>query len=144
MNFKSAFALIAVCAALGACSSSGPTYKETDAKMAAIKPGQGRIFFYRPSGLVSGALSPDVKLNGTIVGESKQGGFFYVDVLAGKHEVSTGTDATSNLSFNLERGEIKYVRTKVSVGITGGRVVPELVSGDMAQPELASTTYTGR
>jgi len=144
MNFKSIFALIAVAAALTGCAASGPSHKEMEAKMPVLKADQGRVFFYRPASFVGGGLSPDIKLDGVVVGESKQGGFFYVDTAAGKHEASTTTEATNNLSFVLDKGEIKYVRTKVSMGIMVGRVIPELVGAEEAKKEIAETAYTGK
>jgi hypothetical protein len=43
----------------------------------------------------------------------------------------------------VDKGETKYVRTKVSMGVLVGHVVPELVSADEAQKELATLSYTG-
>ncbi len=144
MKFTSVFAMVAVAASLVGCAASGPSQKEMEAKMPALKADQGRVYFYRNASFVGGGLAPDIKLDGAVVGESKQGGFFYVDTASGKHEASTSTEAENKLSFVLENGEIKYVRTKVAVGILVGRVVPELVGADEAKKEIAETAYTGK
>jgi hypothetical protein len=43
----------------------------------------------------------------------------------------------------LDQGEVKYARTKVSMGLMVGRVAPELVSADEARTELAKLRYSG-
>jgi hypothetical protein len=61
----------------------------------------------------------------------------------GSHEAVTGTEAANKVSFALDKGAVKYVRTKVSMGLMVGHVAPELVGADEAQQELATLSYTG-
>lgn len=64
-------------------------------------------------------------------------------VRAGSHEAATSTEVSNKLSFVIDQGEVKYVRTKVSMGVMVGHVVPELVGADEAQKEIASLSYNG-
>lgn len=47
------------------------------------------------------------------------------------------------LSFALDSGETKYVRSSPSIGLMVGRVVLELETPEKATEELASLSYTG-
>lgn len=60
-----------------------------------------------------------------------------------RHEAQTSTEATNKLSFVLESGEIKYVRTSVGLGLMVGRVVPELVGAEETRKEIADLNYSG-
>jgi hypothetical protein len=82
-------------------------------------------------------------LDGVVVGDSKPDSFFYVDSAPGKHEVSTSTEAENKLTFVLEKGEVKYVKTSVSMGLCVGRVVPTLVNNAEAMAELPDLGYVG-
>lgn len=139
----SAFAVIAFAAALTGCAASGPKHKDIASTIPALKADQGRVYFYRNASMVGGALSPSINLDGKAVGESKQGGFFYVDTGTGSHEAMTSTEVSNKVSFVLDKGEVKYVRTKVAMGIMVGHVVPELVSAEEAKKELSDLSYTG-
>ncbi len=138
-----ASALIASAILLTGCAASGPTHQSMEASIPALKADMGRVYFYRPNSMVGAAVQPAIKLDGAVVGESKPGGFFYVDTTTGSHEAATSTEATNKVSFVLDKGEVKYVRTKVSMGLMVGHVVPELVSADDAKKELGALSYTG-
>lgn len=105
---------------------------------------QGRVYFYRVDAFTGGGMSATIRLDGAAVGDSVSGGYFFVDADAGSHQASASTKAvTKRLDFNLERGETKYVRTKAQFDGKIGRVVPELVSADVARKELPSLDFTG-
>lgn len=140
----SALALIALVATLTGCAASGPTHKSMESSIPALTADQGRVYFYRPSSMVGAAVQPNITLDGAVVGESKPGGFFYVDAKPGSHEAAASTEAENKLTFVLDKGETKYVRTKVNMGFMVGRVVPELVGADEAKKEIAETSYTGQ
>lgn len=139
----SVFAVV-VAAALTGCAASGPTHTQMSSSIPALNADAGRVFFYRNASMLGAGIQPDIKLDGAVVGESKPGGFFYVDTAAGSHEALTSTEATNKLSFVLDKGEVKYVRTSVSMGLLVGRVVPELVSANEAKKELGELSYTGK
>lgn len=129
--------------ALTGCAATGPKFKEMEASVPKLSADQGRVYFYRNASMLGAALTPAIKFDGKAVGESKQGGYFFVDAAAGSHEASTSTEATNKVTFVLDKGEVKYVRTSVSMGFMAGHVVPELVSADDAKKELVDLSYTG-
>ncbi|WP_416050100.1 DUF2846 domain-containing protein [Cupriavidus basilensis] len=123
--------------------ASGVKHSDMAASIPTIKPGEGRIYFLRSASMFGAAIQPDLRLNGQVVGESKPGGFFFVDRPAGKYVASAATETEKTLSFALDGGETKYVRSSPSMGLMVGRVVLELETPDKAKEELPSLSYTG-
>jgi hypothetical protein len=137
--------LIAASAAalLATGCASGPEFKDVASSIPTIKESQGRIYFYRSNSLFGAALQPDINLNDQVVGKSKPGGFFYVDEPAGDYVVSTTTETKKTLSFKLEAGETKYVKTSVGLGLLVGRIIPSLESTEEANKDLEGLHYIG-
>jgi hypothetical protein len=142
MTFRR-LAMLAFAAALTGCAATGPKFAQQESSMPTLAAEKSRVYFYRTDSFVGGGLRPQVMLDGATVGKSAPGGYFYVDTTAGSHAASTSTEVTNTLNFVVNKGETKYVRTKVSMGVLVGHVVPELVTPDEAQKELASLSYTG-
>ena len=136
--------LIAVAALvlLSACAS-GPKYAEVAASFPQIPAGQGRIWFYRSGTMFGAGIQPSVMLDGTKVGESSPGGFFYVDRPAGDHEVLLSTEVDRKVSFTLEPRQERYIRMTVGLGVIVYRVFPELADPVEARKELLELSYTG-
>jgi len=135
--------MIAIVAALTGCAATGPKFAAQESQTPKLTADKGRVYFYRVDSMLGKALQPEVQLDGTVVGKSQPGGYFYVDAQPGSHEAQTTTEATNKVSFVLDKGEVKYVRTKVSFGVMVGRVIPELVSSEEAAKELQDLSYTG-
>lgn len=127
--------LIAGCA-------SGPKYSEMSKTIPALKAGEGRIIFFRSSSMMGAAIQPEIRLNGTVVGTSQPGGFFYVDRPAGSYSVASASEVEKTLSLTLAAGETKYVRSSVSFGVAVGRIQLQLEDPKVAQAELDSLSYT--
>lgn len=136
------FAGIAVSSLLAGCAS-GVKHSEMAASMPTLKAGEGRIYFLRSASMFGAAIQPDIRLNNQVVGTSKPGGFFFVDRPAGKYVAAASTETEKTLSFVLDSGETKYVRSSPSFGLMVGRVVLELETPEKAKEELASLSYTG-
>ncbi len=129
---------------LSGCAS-GPKYAELKPSLPELtnKEEQGRIFFYRTKSPVGAAVTSNIKVNNEVVGVSRPGGFFFIDQKAGNIDISTKTEAEKNLNFALEPGQIRYVRTKVSMGALVGRIVPELIDNETAEKEIQGSSYIG-
>ncbi len=139
----SIIALLGAVAVLSGCAASGPKMTEMASSIPVLKSDQGRVFFYRKDSMLGAALQPSINFDGRVVGDSKPGGFFYVDAAAGSHEAMTTTEVSNRVSFVLASGEVKYVRTAPSMGLLVGHVTPTLVGADEAKAELATLSYTG-
>ena len=126
---------------LTACAS-GPKYSEVASGFTPLDPEQGRIYIYRPSSF-GAAVRPDVKLNGTVVGEAISYGFFYVDRAPGEYTIMTSTEVDRSLSLTLRAGQIRYVRLGISFGFAVGHVYPELVENAVGEEEIRKLHYTG-
>jgi Protein of unknown function (DUF2846) len=134
--------LLALAGVLSACAS-GVKMAEMKSSLPTLAADSGRIFFYRSNSMIGAAVQPSVKLNGAVVGDSKPGGFFFVDAKAGPMEVSTSTETEKRLTFELPAGETRYVRTKIGFGLLIGRVYPELVDNPTGEKEIEECKYIG-
>lgn len=143
MRFFRLYAVLLVTLLVSACAT-GPKFSETQSAMPTLKADQGRIYFYRTASMFGAAIQPTIQLNGEAVGDSKPGGYFFVDQVSGAKEVSTTTEVEKKLSFTLDAGQTRYVRTAIGLGLVVGRVYPELVDDATAQKEISDTSYIGK
>jgi hypothetical protein len=132
-----------VLALLAGCAATGPRYTEVVASIPSVPPHKSRVYFYRPDTMFGGAVSTDINLNGKVVGKSERGSFFFVDENPGKCTVATSTEVEKQLTFTLDPGQTRYVRTTVSFGGLAGRINAELVTPDTARTEIVELHYTG-
>lgn len=138
------FTAAAFVLALVAGCASGPKHSAMESAIGSLKPGEGRIYFFRSSSMVGAALQPEIRLNGAPVGESKPGGFFYVDRPAGNYTAAVATETEKVVTFTLAAGETKYIRSSPSIGLLVGRIVLDLEPAEKAKAELGSLSYTGK
>lgn len=134
-------AAVAGTAILTGCAS-GPKYAEMASTIPAIKSGEGRVYFFRSDSMVGAAVQPDIRLNNEVVGSSKPGGFFYVDRPAGSFSAAAATETEKTVSFTLDAGETKYVRSSPTFGVLVGRIVLQLEDPAKAQAEIKTLSYT--
>ena len=137
------FATIVACAAVMSGCATGVKYQEMASTIPAVKPDQGRVYFFRSSTMFGAAIQPEIRLDGQVVGESKPGGFFYVDKAPGNYLATTTTETEKTLSFTLAAGETKYIRTSPSFGVMVGRIALDLETPEKALAELPSLSFTG-
>lgn len=141
MKIKQIIQFAVVLALLGGCAASGAKYSSIKDSIKPIPAEMGRVYFYRDASLLGAAITSDLYMNDKKVGRSVRGSFFYVDHTPGNIEVAATTETEKKLTFTLEAGETKYVRTTVGFGLVVGRIIPTLVSkdeGERALPDLAS------
>jgi hypothetical protein len=138
---RMSLALIAL-TVLSACAS-GPKYNEVAATFPRPNAADGRIWFYRPGIAFGAGIQPGVILNGTRIGESVPGGFFYVDRPAGNYEVLLSTEVDRKVTFTLAPGQERYIKMTVGLGVIVYRVYPELVDEGVGRGEIVDTSYIG-
>ncbi|MBI1965646.1 MAG: DUF2846 domain-containing protein [Betaproteobacteria bacterium] len=141
MIIKALLAAVVV-SGLTACAS-GPKYKEVEASIPPLAAGKGRIYFYRSGVIFGSGIQPSVMLNGQQVGDSKPGGFFFVDRDPGNYEVLLSTEVERKLTFTLAGGQEQYVKMTVTLGVIVYRVFPELVDAATAKADMQDLSYTG-
>lgn len=140
MNFLAIGVLVGV--ATGC--ASGPKYTEIKSSIPALSQDNGRIYFYRPTNMgIGSGIQPGVNLNGKTVGESKAGGFFFVDTAPGDYEVLLSTEVEKKLTFTLGKGQERCVRMAVGLGVIVYRVYPELADPQQCQNEIKELSYIG-
>jgi hypothetical protein len=128
---------------LGGASASGPTYAIHHPNEPAVAADMGRIYFYRSSGLLGFAMQPAVKIDGTKVGDSEPGNYFYVDRPPGTYTISTATEAEETVSVPLAAGQTVYVKTRVGMGFIVYRVSPEIVDNTQATDDIKDCDFVG-
>ena len=117
--------------------ASGPKFADSVKYVPAPTPGYGRIWFYRESRFYAAARHPDILLNGQKIGDSKPGGFFYVDRPAGNYVVACESPEINECRLVVEPGSTKYVRFNIAMGVWLASIVPQEVSRMTALKELA-------
>lgn len=135
--------VIAALPALLVACASGPKHAEVVASIPTVAASEGRVYIYRSNSMLGAAVQPNVVVNGKVAGESKPGGFFFVNLPPGTVEISTATEVEKKLTFTLDAGQTRYVRTTVGFGVMVGRVYPELVDNAEGAKAIAETSYTG-
>ena len=140
MRALNAFSVLVSVALLAACAS-GPKYSDVKSSIPPLSSTQGRIYFYRSNSMMGSAIQPSIMLNGEKVGDSKPGGFFYVDRPPGKYEVACGTEVERKASFVLDAGQQRYIKTTISMGVLVGHVTPELVDPAEGMVAIQSLHY---
>lgn len=138
---RTALYALLVAAALAGCAS-GPKFSAIKDSIPELSPDQGRIYVYRPSAL-GAAIRPNIRLNGTVVGEMVSRGFFFVDRIPGSYLVSAKTETEASVQLTLQANQIQYVKGSIGLGFFVGRPHLELVDGTNALIELQDLAYTG-
>jgi len=141
-RFIKFFVLIFLVVTFSSCAS-GPKYSSIKASLSNIGPDDGRIYFYRTANPFGSGIQPSVNLNGEKVGRSIPGGLFFVDRPAGNYEVVLSTEVDRKLTFTLDKGQTRYVRMSVTLGVIIYRVFPTLVDEYKALSEMEGLSYTG-
>jgi len=118
------------------------TYADLHASEPALAADQARIYLYRESSMLGGAIQPEIKINGEDTGgDSRSGDYFYVDRPAGTYEISTTTEKKEALTVTLAAGQSVYVRFNVSMGFLIGHVLPSLIDTQEAAEEIKDCDY---
>jgi len=138
------FALASFAFLAGCSTPVGTNYTAMSVSLPAIKPGEGRIFFYTPSVRFGGDVQPELKLNGTLLGFAVPSGFFYVDRPAGRYEATGKFAADGRIEIPLAAGESRYVRAFAPSAFSVNAVHFLLVPATEGQADMAGLVYSGQ
>ncbi len=137
-------ALVAVSGwAVTGCGASGPVFSTIESSLPPLSSGDGRIFFFRDGSILGAAVTPDIRLNDEVVGESRRSSVFFVDRPAGRYEASCQTEARNETWIDLASGDTIYVRTFVTPGAFVGHVQVVMVSPESGRRDIQGLHYVG-
>ena len=121
------------------CATVGPTYSTMKKDIASLSNEKGRIVFYRPSGIYGYAVRPEIFLDGELVGVSKPGTIFHVDVDSGKHQVTIPVvlyPGETKFEVEISKNETLYIKNSMGGSAIIGRTNIEIVSPEKALTEI--------
>ena len=137
MNLPKHLALLLIASLSLVGCASGPSFADYAAKQKPPAPGQGRVWFYRPSKMLGVAVQPTVFLDEVKVGKAQPGCFFLADRNAGSHEAKCTTEWSHKRAFTLAAREEKFIRLAMLPGLFVGHVVPQEVDRATGLKEIA-------
>jgi len=151
---RNALAMLAGMALLLAGCAHGPRYDEVAATFPKLKPGFGRVFFFRsgPNFASLGEVPDFIWVDSRVVGDSRPGSFFFADLRPGFHEAVAVQSWENSIQFSVRAGETIYIRTGPNLVTTlltmDGSSVPPVgfLQEDpaLAQVEIRKLIYTGQ
>ncbi len=125
-----------------AWAAPSETYATLHDSEPALAAGNGRLYFYRESGLMGVAIQPTVMINGQSAGgRAKPGDYFYVDMAAGSYEISTETEKKEAITATIAAGQSMYIRFDVSMGFMVGHVNPSIIDPQQAVTEIKDCDF---
>lgn len=126
--------LLLVILLLQGCASLGPAYT----KVEQIPENKGLIYIYRPSSIVGGGISPDVKVGETVIATLYNGGYYPYFANPGEVELWAKTESKSAVTLDVKPGETYYVKGTIGVGFFVGRPHLIVVSPEEGAKEIAA------
>ncbi len=130
-----ALALLSGCAV-------GPKLDELYAEPPGPKPGQARIYFYRPIDAFLIARETEVVINDERIGLAVSGAVFYRDALPGRYRIHTVDDEISVVYLSLEAGDVAYIRAQSQLGSIGFGIGTVLVTPEVGRAEAEGLVLT--
>ncbi|MEJ8855044.1 hypothetical protein WKW79_10725 [Variovorax robiniae] len=124
------------------CGATGPRYSEVEGSLPSLGDNQGRIVFLRDSGF-GGAVQPEVRLDGQVVGKSQPNSFFFVDRPAGTWRASASTETETSISVPVKAKASSYVLMGVDMGLLVGRPSFQVLGESEGKTRVRSLAYGG-
>lgn len=132
-------ALAAMVVTLAGCA--GTRYENASAKIPPIPQGQGRIYFYQLEPDRLSTRQQKLRVNDVVVGRNKPGGFFFVDRPAGSYTVTNLHWTGDGVSFQLEAGQTRYVRSLAQMALKPALTLVD--PPEAAEAEMRRLRYWG-
>jgi len=134
-------AIVASAVLLTGCASVEMADKAANARakeFAAPSPGKAGLYVYRDSAL-GAALKKDVWVDGKCLGETAPDIFFYTEVDAGKHKVSTESEFSPNvLEAVFEANKHHFIRQYIKFGVFVGGAGVEQMTEEQGKKAIAN------
>ncbi len=109
--------------------------------MPTVQPDKGLVYFYRESSFKGAGIQYDIRDNGSVIGALQSGTYFYENATPGPHTYSAKTEATSEVSLNVEAGKTYYVKGSITFGFVAGHPKLEIANEADAQAALSKLDY---
>lgn len=122
--------------ALTAGCAGGPDYKTYAGTLNPPRPGEARIWFYRPSKMMGSMVQPTVYMNDTPVAKAQPGCFFYADKAPGTYEIKCSTEWADKAQLTVVENRTEYVRLSLLPGVFVGHILPKVVPEEQALKEM--------
>jgi hypothetical protein len=142
MKFYLLGGLLAICAVLGGCAS-GPKLNSVQDTIPKLPDDRGRVYFYRTQ-VLGFAIQPSINLNGQKVGSCVPNGVSIADMAPGSYVATAATEVEHKVSFSLDKGEEKFIRCEISMGLFVGHANLELVDPATGRGEIQDLSFTGQ
>ena len=129
-NLSIIFSLLLLSVLSGCATVPMAAPEEDTARKSFNSPSQGMsgLYIYRNSNL-GGALKKSLYIDGEFVGESAPYTYFFREVSAGEHRLSTESEFSDNdLVINTVSGQNYFVRQYIKLGLFVGGANLELMS----------------
>jgi hypothetical protein len=84
------------------------------------KPGMGQIVFFRPGGM-GAAIKCTVREDGKMIGRVSGNRYFVVNAAPGVHKFTAKSEATDEVTVQVEPDETGFVKCKIAMGLMVGR-----------------------
>ncbi len=123
MNRLGTLAVVVITLALGACASVPMGDATRDTALKTFSPPRAEkagIYIYRNENM-GAAVKMDLQVDGKHIGQTAAKTYFFVEVPAGKHTVTSISENTDTLSIDAVAGKLYYVWQEVKMGVLYAR-----------------------
>ena len=110
----------------------GDSTRDAELKTFKAKPDVAGVYIYRNEGM-GAAVRMDVEVDGKPLGATAAKTYFYTEVPAGKHRLTSKAENTDNIEVETVAGKLYYVWQEVKMGILYARTKLHLVGEEEGQ-----------
>ena len=139
--WKSLTALAAGAVVLAGCASNAPaptTEAAAPITTTAAHPASDKAGLYVYRDGIATTIDNNITLNGQCLGQSKKGGYFFIELPAGKHKLETIALFKQNvIDLDMQAGKSYYVRHYLQFHVVAPYPNLEVMSEAKARPAIA-------
>ena len=141
LRFLKFAAVIAAATLLAACASvpMGDPKQDASLKTFAAKQETAGVYIYRNEGF-GAAIRMDVEIDGKPIGQTAAKTYFYADLPAGTHTITSRSENDDTLSIDVVAGKLYYVWQEVKMGLLYARTKLHQVDEATGQAGVKEST----